>query len=79
MFLIQANKSSKKYRVYIILRARLDEGNISLNVIGYKCLYLSELRRYRWALLSYSFLKLIIIRKTNYKLWRLLSKAQLNK
>jgi len=75
MFLIQANKSGKKYRVYVILEARLDEGNTSLDVIGYKYPYLPDLRRHRWALLSCLFLELAITGKTNRKLWRSLSKA----
>ena len=68
IFLIQANKSGKKHRVYITLRARLDKGNTSSDIIGYKCPYLPNSRRYKWAPLSYSFLKLAIIGKTNRKL-----------
>jgi hypothetical protein len=54
---------------------RLDEGNISLNSIGYKYPYNTDLRRYRWILLSYSFLELIITEKTNRKFRRTLSQA----
>jgi hypothetical protein len=47
MFSIQANKSGKKHRVYIILRARSDKGNTSSDNTGYKCPYNTDLRRHR--------------------------------
>jgi len=47
LFIIQVNKSGKKYKVYIILKARLNNNNISLEKTGYKCLYLFKLRRYK--------------------------------
>jgi hypothetical protein len=47
MFLIQANKSGKKHKVYVILRARLDKGNMSLDNIGYKYPYNTNSRRYK--------------------------------
>jgi hypothetical protein len=47
MFLIQANKSGKKHKVYVILRARLDKGNLSLDNIGYKYPYNTNSRRYK--------------------------------
>jgi hypothetical protein len=67
LFVIQANKSSKKYRVYITLRARLND-NTSSDKTGYKYLCLIESRRYKWSLNTCSFFKLAVIRKTNRKL-----------
>jgi len=77
LFAIQANESSKKHRVYVTLRAPLDD-NTSSDKAGYECLCLTELRRHRWSLDTYSFLELAVIRKTDRKLRRILSKAQLN-
>jgi hypothetical protein len=47
LFVIQVNKSGKKYKVYVILKARLDDNNISLEKTGYKCLCLFKLRRHK--------------------------------
>jgi len=77
LFAIQANESSKKHRVYATLKARSDD-NTSSDKAGYECLCLTELRRHRWLLDTYSFFELAVIRKTDYKLRRILSKAQLN-
>ena len=46
LFVIQANKSSKKHRVYVTLRARSDD-NTSLDKAGYKYLCLTESRRHK--------------------------------
>ena len=43
LFAIQANKNSKKHRVYATLRARSDN-NTSSDKAGYKYLYLTESR-----------------------------------
>jgi hypothetical protein len=77
LFAIQANESSKKYGVYATLGARSDD-NTSSDKAGYKCLCLTESRRHRWSLDTYSFFELAVIRKTDRKLRRMLSKAQLN-
>ena len=77
LFVIQANKSSKKYRVYVTFKARSDD-NTSSDKTGYKCLCLTKLRRHKWSLDTYSFLELAVIKKTDYKLRRILFKAQLN-
>ena len=77
LFAIQANESSKKHGVYATLGARSDD-NTSSDKAGYECLCLTELRRHRWSLDTYSFLELAVIRKTDRKLRRILSKAQLN-
>jgi hypothetical protein len=77
LFAIQANESSKKHRVYATLRARLDD-NTSSDKAGYECLYLTESRRYKWSLDTYSFFELAVIGKTDRKLRRILFKAQLN-
>jgi hypothetical protein len=74
LFVIQANKSSKKHRVYVTLRARSDD-NTSSDKAGYEYLCLIELRRYKWSLDTYSFLELAVIRKTDRKLRRMLFKA----
>jgi hypothetical protein len=47
MFLIQVNKSSKKHKVYAILKVCLDKDNISLDSTGYKCPYNINSRRYK--------------------------------
>jgi len=77
LFVIQANESSKKYRVYVTLRARSND-NTSSDKADYECLCLTELRRHKWSLDTYSFFELAVIRKTDRKLRRILSKAQLN-
>ena len=46
LFAIQANESSKKYRVYVTIRARLDD-NISSDKAGYEYLCLIKSRRYK--------------------------------
>jgi hypothetical protein len=50
-----------------MLKARLDD-NTSSDKAGYEYLYLTELRRHKWSLDTYSFLELTIIRKTDRKL-----------
>ena len=78
LFVIQANESGKKHGVYAILRARSDDNNTSSEKAGYECPCLPESRRHRWSLDTYSFLELAVIGKTDRKLRRILSKAQLN-
>ena len=78
LFVIQANESGKKHRVYAILRARSDDNNTSSEKAGYEYLCLSESRRHRWLLDTCSFLELAVTGKTDRKLRRMLSKAQLN-
>ena len=78
LFVIQANESGKKHRVYAILRARSDDNNTSSEKAGYECPCLPESRRHRWSPDTCSFLELAVIRKTNRKLRRILLKAQLN-
>ena len=77
LFAIQANESSKKHRVYAILRACLDD-NMSSDKAGYECLCLTESRRHKWSLDTYSFFELAVTGKTDRKLRRMPSKAQLN-
>ena len=77
LFAIQANESSKKHGVYATLGARSDD-NTSSDKAGYECLCLTESRRHRWSLDTCSFLELAVIRKTDRKLRRMPSKAQLN-
>jgi hypothetical protein len=75
LFAIQVNESGKKHRVYVILRARLDDNNTSSEKAGYECPCLLKSRRHRWSLDTCSFLELAVIGKTDRKLRRILPKA----